>query len=165
MTDGASSNASTEPAARPPPQIRLGSSLLFLLAVILVVVSALVFAIRTRLADAVISSLEAQNASNIPARETLAGSYAGFAAISFVLAVLTVLGAVSVRRGRPWGRYLGIAVATLLGVLGVQSLVSGGAGLALILAAVEVGLAITIVAQLLSKPAAQWCARSRGQQA
>lgn len=140
----------------PPPQVRLASTLLLGLGALLVLSGVLVLVIRTSIADGVLATAQEQEVEP-PSRSELVGSLTLVGGIFVALGAASVIAGYHVRRRRSWARLVGIGLGVLLGVLGVQFLLAGGGGLlALLLPIGAIGIAVTVLASLLSRPTAGW---------
>lgn len=140
----------------PPQQVRLATTLLLGLGALLVVSGVLVFVVRTNIADGVVTSAR-EDGTDVPSRSDLVGSLAVVAAIFVAVGLASVIAGWFVRQRRIWARYVGIGLGVLLGVLSVQFLLAGGGAIiALLLPIGAIGVAVTVVASLLSTPAAAW---------
>jgi cytochrome c biogenesis protein ResB len=136
--------------------------LLLGLGVLLLVSGVLVFIVRTNIADGVVAAGR-DAGSALLSRSDLVRSLAVVAAIFVATGVVSLIVGYYVRRRQSWARFVGIGVGVLLGVLSVQFLLAAGGGfVALLLPVGAIGVAVTIVATLLSSPTATWF---RGEQA
>lgn len=140
----------------PPQQVRLAATLLLGLGGLLVVSGVLVFVVRTNIADGVVTAAR-EDGTDAPNRSDLIGSLAVVAAIFVAIGLASVVAGWFVRQRKLWARYVGIGLGVLLGVLSVQFLLAGGGSIvALLLPIGAIGVAVTVVASLLSGPTAVW---------
>lgn len=144
-------------AAALPPQVRLASTLLLVLGGLLVVSGVLIVLARAGIADGVVSAAQEQQTEGTPSRSDLIGSLAVVGGVFVTFGAAALIVGYHVRQRRSWARILGIGLGVLLGVMGIQFLLAGGAGLiALLLPIGAIGVAVTVVSTLLSGPAARW---------
>ena len=142
--------------ARPgpvPSQVSLASTLLLALGAILALTGVLIFVVRGRIAD----SLDTAGSVSPTDPAAVATSLALVASVFVGVGALAITAGALIRRRILWARWLGVAIGVLLGVLGVQYVVAGvGSLLALLIPVGALGVAVTVVSALLSKPAAAW---------
>ena len=140
-----------------PQQVRLATGLLLGLAAVLLLTGVLVFAVRARIANSVATAAATAPGHSATDPGALAASLVVVAGVFLLVGVLAAVAGVLARQRRPWARWLGVAVGVLLGVLGIQFLLSGAGSLvALLIPAGAIGVAVTVVSMLLSSPAAAW---------
>ncbi len=142
-----------------PQQVRLAATLLLGLGGLLVLSGVLIFLIRTNIADgAVVAAQEQESAP--PDRSQLVGSLALVAGIFVAIGAGSLVAGYYLRQRKSWARFAGLGLGVLLGALSVQFLFAGGGGLvALLLPVGAIGVAVTVVATLLSAPTATWFRR------
>lgn len=140
-----------------PQQVRLATVLLLGLGGLLVLTGVLIFVVRTNIAEGVVAAAQEEGTDDPPTRSELINSLGVVAAIFVAIGAGALIAGYHVRQRRSWARFAGIALGVLLGVLSVQFLLTAGAGLvALLLPLGAIGVAVTVVAALLSAPAADW---------
>lgn len=137
-----------------PRTVRFAVIALFILAVLLLLTSALLYFGRDEQAAEAIKTLQEANEKNIPTQAEIVRASAIAAAIQGGLGIFAVVGAWWTRGGKQWARLLSMAVATFVAVLLLQSVFTGAVSITSLIVLV---LAVVSLIFLANRATAEWC--------